>query len=367
MTMTDPLLEVSQRLYEVLGRQGIAVDYDALGTHLSGKRILITGAAGSIGSALAELLARVSPASLTLLDIHENSLFHLRQHLGAAFPEAPLRYVLADVRNRRRIGQVLDDATPEVIFHLAAYKHVPLAEELPAEFAAVNVLGTWRLLQEARRLGACKLIYPSTDKAVNPPSIYGATKRSVELALQAAAQAYPELELTIARLVNVLGARGGVIETFVRQISAGLPVTITDPRMARYWITMDEALWLLTSAGAATGTGKILLLDLGEPVSVATLAERLWALFRPRGEAMHAEYSGSRPGERLFEELTYADEVTVRSDWSGVMQVQNTRRQPRALADVSAWLLALEDAVERCAEDELRKLLFDFVRGEAGE
>lgn len=350
---------------QLLGRRLIAGDSSAARAFLAGRRILVTGAGGSIGSALAERLVDVRPVDLILLDHHENSLFQLRQHMMERHPgdATSMRFVLADVRDGRKMAAVLREHSPEIIFHLAAYKHVPLAEESPEEFVSINVLGTWRLLQEACCAGVRKVIYPSTDKAVDPPSIYGATKRTVEIMLQAFADREPGIQFIAARLVNVLGARGGVVETFARQISDGRELTITDARMTRYWITMEEALYLLTQAAYRGRSGGILVLDLGEPVRVVDIAHRLWRILGLPNEEFRIRYVGARPGERMAEYLFDAGESVVPSGIEGILEVRSKAPKPREVAEAAELVRALEELIAADAKAELRDRLFSFIRG----
>lgn len=330
---------------------------------LAPRRILVTGAAGSIGRALSEWLSQVRPEALALLDNHEDSLFKLRQRLLAGGASPATRFIIADVRNQRRMEWVLDEVKPEVVFHLAAYKHVPLAEEWPEEYVAVNVVATWQLGLAAIKAGVRKMVYASTDKAVNPPSVYGATKRCVEILLRGLAPNSGGTQFTVARLVNVVGARGGVVETFARDILAGQPVRVTDPRMTRYWITFPEALFLLVSAACRDGSGNVLVPDAGQPVSVPEVARRIHRMLRGPDAECAISYTGIRPGERLHEELAYAGErlrptrspgilEAVRDDWAG----EPTRDE---LEEEVALLKRLAESgqVER-----LRERLFAFVK-----
>ncbi len=348
---------------QVLGRKQIGGDDRAADAFLARQRILVTGAAGSIGSALTDYLVGLRPHSLILLDHHENSLFQMRQRLGqrSGGIDDSMHFILADVRNRRRIASVLRQYSPDVVFHLAAYKHVPLAEESPEEFVSINVLGAWHLLQEARAAGVKRIVYPSTDKAVNPPSIYGATKRIVETMFQAFATEEPRVQLSVVRLVNVLGAHGGVIEIFARQVAEGRELTVTDPKMIRYWITMQEAIYLLTRTAYAGNSGGITILDLGRPLTVLEIAQRVWQSLGPKGMEMPVRYVGMRPGERLVEDLTYAGEYTARAASEGLLEVEREiprRYEVAQLAEIVATLGGLVDSENL---GELRDRLFSYL------
>ncbi len=301
----DPLAGID--LHRLLERRPIPLDTGPAAEGLQGRCLLITGAGGSIGSALAELLLGFEPEELVLLEHHENSLFDLTQRLPAAHPGAPVRFVLGDVRDRTKLARVFAAHRPQVVFHLAAYKHVPLGEENPDQAVAVNVLATLGVAREAMAAGVEKLVYTSTDKAVNPPSVYGATKRTAELILGALGQEQPGTSFRVVRLVNTLGAQGGVIRTFARQIRAGQPITITDEAMTRYWISMAEAIGFLALAAGRADLEGLLLLDMGQPVRLIEVARRLWGLLRPQ-EPFQSRCIGMRPGERLHEELSYPHE-----------------------------------------------------------
>lgn len=275
---------------------------------LAGRRVLITGAAGSIGTALAARLCALPELELTLLDHHEDSLFDLQQRLDR-IPgrRAAVHYVLADLRSAGKLGRVLGQARPEVILHLAARKHVPLAELEPDEAVTVNVLATVHLARMAAELGTGALVFPSTDKAVNPPSTYGMTKRLAEAALLAL-ESESALRIAVVRFVNVLGTQGSVLQTFARQIAAGDPLTITDPQMTRYWMTMDEAVTLLLLAAISPQLRGLVAPDLGEPLPVVEIGRRLWRLAGRAGEPPQ-RITGPRPGEKPFEELRYPFEA----------------------------------------------------------
>lgn len=362
--MMDAVSKVAPYYQQLLGRRSLAVEDRITSSHLSQQKIVVTGAGGSIGSALAKALLRIRPLQLTLIEHHENSLFQLRQRLGSEARESgvPVEFVLADVRDTRMVGTLFQSLRPDVVFHLAAYKHVPLAEECPEPFVSVNVVGTWHLSREAARAGVKKLIYPSTDKAVNPPSVYGATKRSVELLFEALATENAHTQFTVARLVNVLGACGGVIESFFEQIQSGFPVRVTDARMTRYWITMEEALFLLTQATRVDASGKVVLLDLGEPIKVEDIARRLWRLVRCEGEECGIDYIGIRPGERLSEQLAREDESLVPASCSGLLQVDRPGPARYSLAEARAYIDLMEQLIRENAREKIRQELFAFVK-----
>jgi O-antigen biosynthesis protein WbqV len=228
----------------ITGRPPFVVDAAAVAGRVRGRVVLVTGAGGSLGGPLADALAGAAPGRLVLLDQHESSLFRLREAIGAAHPDVPLRAVLGDVRSEPWLRRLCRAERPDLVFHLAAYKHVPWAEEDPEAYASNNVLGARATIAACAAAGVGQIVYPSTDKAVDPPSLYGATKRLVEAMLHAAARAGGP-RCTVVRFVNVLGSQGSAPETFARQIAAGRPLTVTHPAMRRYWITPGHARLLL--------------------------------------------------------------------------------------------------------------------------
>jgi FlaA1/EpsC-like NDP-sugar epimerase len=312
---------------------------------LEGRRVAITGAGGSVGLPLAAAIAAAGPAGLLLLDHHEASLWELHRRFGD-LPAVSL--ALADVRHRDRLVEVLRAVRPEVVFHLAAYKQVPFGEQFSGEVFAVNVLGTGNLLELAAELGVERLVYPSSDKACNPPSVYGATKRLAETLVRQAALVGGR-RYNVARFVNILGTRGSVIETFARQVRSGDPLTVTDPAMTRYWIAMDEALWLLLSVAELPTGGQTLLVDPGPEIAVVEIAQRVCRLLRKRDEPCELRFGQPRPGERLREELHSDAERLVDGPQAGLWRIedpladQHLARLPGLLAE----LIGLADQPER--------------------
>ena len=274
---------------------------DPLPRYLTGQRVLVTGAGGSIGSELCRQIARAVPERLILLDVCENGVFSLCQELSAL--PAPTAVEIASVRDRRALDRIFSTHRPQIVFHAAAHKHVPLMERCPAEAVENNIFGTERLADACLRHGAGRMIFVSTDKAVRPASVMGATKRFCELRLQSLQGTGPT-DFAAVRFGNVLGSQGSVGPVFLRQIEAGGPVTLTDRRMTRYFMTIPEAVGLLLKAGAMTGGPGVYLLDMGRPVPVLRLAERL---IRLAGRLPYREIpireTGVRPGEKLREQL----------------------------------------------------------------
>ena len=344
----------------ILGRAELPTDLSAARDVLTGRRILVTGAGGSVGVNLAELLLALQPAQLTLLDHHDHALFSLKSRLDSDGP-SPWRLVLADVRDDAKLARVLDEARPDVVFHLAAYKHVPFGEEFPEETLSVNVLATARLLELSGQRGVDRFVYPSSDKAVNPPSLYGATKRLSEVLVQKAARDYGR-RYSVVRFVNILGTRGSAIETFAEQLAAGEPLTVTDASMTRYWISMREATWLLVQAATLAQPGAVLMLDARQEVPVLAIARRLQALLAPSEQEPLVRLTGLRPGERLHEELLSANETFEAAGCAGLLEVRHSQREHQ-LATLPGNLERLLGALDRGASvDELKAVAMESAR-----
>ncbi len=298
-----PLSLQTVRPTDVLGRPVVTPDTDRCRAFVSGKRVLVTGAAGSIGRELARQVALLGPTELLGLDINESDLFDLQQELKVTPNSAPFSPLVASISNRARIATLFAKHEPEIVFHAAAYKHVPLMEDHPNEAVFVNTVGTFDLAAAAAHAGVERFVLVSTDKAVRPSSVMGATKRLAELAVRGVAEE-TGLSACAVRFGNVLGSRGSVLPLFEKQISAGGPVTVTHPDMMRYFMTIPEAASLIIQAGAFGDRDVIYMLDMGEEVSIREMAERLIRLRGLRvGEDIKIEYSGLRPGEKMREEL----------------------------------------------------------------
>ena len=300
---------------DLLGREPVSLDVDAISKYLKGKRILVTGAGGSIGSEIVRQVARFGPEKVVLLGRGENSLFELELEIKALFPRLKYELVIADVQNRQKLERVFKKFRPQVVFHAAAHKHVPLMETNADQAIINNVLGTKNVAELALKWGVERFVNISTDKAVNPTSVMGASKRIAEMVVRRLAEkATPGQTFVSVRFGNVLGSRGSVIPIFKRQIASGGPVTVTHPEMKRYFMTIPEAAQLVLQAAALPYNGKVYVLDMGEPVKIKNLAEDLIKLsgFTPH-EDIDIIYTGLRPGEKLFEELLTAEEGTIPS------------------------------------------------------
>ena len=293
---------------DLLGRDPISVDMDSILGYVQGKVVLVTGGGGSIGSELCRQIAAHKAKRLVIVDIYENSVYDIQQELKEKYPELDLVVLIASVRNTNRMNYIFSTYRPNIVYHAAAHKHVPLMEDSPTEAVKNNVFGTFKTAQAAAMSGVQRFVMISTDKAVNPTNIMGASKRICEMIIQTFDKHY-NTEFVAVRFGNVLGSNGSVIPLFRRQIAAGGPVTVTHPDIIRYFMTIPEAVSLVLQAGAYARGGEIFVLDMGEPVKILKLAENLIKLSGFRvGEDIKIEFTGLRPGEKLYEELLMEEE-----------------------------------------------------------
>ncbi len=296
------------KIEDLLGREAVVLDAERISHFVRGRVVLVTGAGGSIGSELCRQIARFGPSRLLLVEQAENNLFHIHRHLVREFPDVPVVPCIADICDSRRLEAIFIDEKPHVVFHAAAHKHVPMMEENPGEAIKNNVFGTKKLADLSDAHGVDKFVMVSTDKAVNPTSVMGVSKRTAEIYVQALSQRSKTHFVTV-RFGNVLGSAGSVIPLFQEQIAAGGPVTVTHPEMKRYFMTIPEACQLILQAGAMGSGGQIFVLDMGEPVKIVDLARDLISLSGlVPGEDIEIKFTGMRPGEKLFEELATDDE-----------------------------------------------------------
>lgn len=293
---------------DLLGRDPISVDLDSILGYVQNKTVLVTGGGGSIGSELCRQIASHRPKHLIILDIYENNVYDIQQELKTKYPDLRMTVLIASVRNTNRMNWIFEKYKPDIVYHAAAHKHVPLMEDSPNEAVKNNVFGTWKTAQAAAFYGVKRFVLISTDKAVNPTNIMGASKRICEMIIQTFNNHY-DTEFVAVRFGNVLGSNGSVIPLFRKQIVAGGPVTVTHPDIIRYFMTIPEAVSLVLQAGAYARGGEIFVLDMGEPVKILDLAENLIRLSGYRvGEDIKIEFTGLRPGEKLYEELLMDEE-----------------------------------------------------------
>ena len=293
---------------DLLARDPITVDLDSIMGYVSDKVVMVTGGGGSIGSELCRQIASHNPKQLVIVDIYENTTYDIQQELKRNYPELDLVVLIASVRNTKRMDLIFDKYRPEIVYHAAAHKHVPLMEDSPNEAVKNNVLGTWKVVQAADKYNVKRFVMISTDKAVNPTNIMGATKRICEMIIQTYNNR-SKTEYVAVRFGNVLGSNGSVIPLFKKQIEAGGPVTVTHPDIIRYFMTIPEAVSLVLQAGAYAKGGEIFVLDMGEPVKIVDLARNLILLSRHKpDEDIQIVFTGLRPGEKLYEEMLMKEE-----------------------------------------------------------
>nr|WP_204189568.1 nucleoside-diphosphate sugar epimerase/dehydratase [Mammaliicoccus sciuri] len=307
-------IEVNQlkkvEVEDLLGRDPVELDMASISKELTHKTILVTGAGGSIGSEICRQVCKFTPARIMLLGHGENSIYHIHQELTGLYKEEiEVIPIIADVQDKELMKEVMQAYKPYVVYHAAAHKHVPLMEYNPQEAIKNNVLGTRNTAEAAKLAEVSKFVMVSTDKAVNPPNVMGASKRVAEMVIQSMNNETSKTDFVAVRFGNVLGSRGSVIPLFKKQIEAGGPVTVTHPDMTRYFMTIPEASRLVLQAGALATGGEVFVLDMGKPVKIVDLAKNLIRLSGYKEEDIGIEFSGIRPGEKLFEELLNKDEI----------------------------------------------------------
>ena len=330
------------KLEDLLGRDPVSLDMATIRADLAGRRVLVTGGAGSIGSELARQIASYGPASLVLLDRAESDLYFTHLDLLHAYPGVEVKAIICDVTDSARLIKVFDAHRPDFVFHAAAYKHVPLMEANPIEAVQNNVLGTVVVASAAATFGVRKFVLISTDKAVNPSSVMGATKRIAErVVLGLPALRRSVTDFRAVRFGNVLGSAGSVIPLFERQLAAGDPLTVTHPDAERYFMTIPEAVQLVLQAGTMPqARGRICMLDMGEPVRIVDLARKMLSLsgVKPR-IGVSLVFTGLRPGEKLREDLVSSTEASVTTEIPKIRLVQSTSEAGTDVSDLVDRLL----------------------------
>ena len=345
------------QLEDLLGRDTIKVNNEEIFRFIKGKTIMVTGGGGSIGSELCRQIAKAAPEKLVIFDIYENSAFAIRQELLKDYPQLDLVTLIGSVRDAGRISSVMDKYRPDVVFHAAAHKHVPLMEDSPNEAIKNNVIGTYKTAQAASDAGVKKFVLISTDKAVNPTNIMGASKRMCEMIVQMM-NTRSQTDFVAVRFGNVLGSNGSVVPLFKKQIEAGGPVTVTDKRIIRYFMTIPEAVALVLQASYYAKDGEIFVLDMGEPVKIDDMARNLIRLSGLTPDVdIKIEYTGLRPGEKLYEELLM-DEEGLQATENELIYIG----KPLDM-DYDAFCIQLEKLYEACEEesDEVWKLVAETV------
>jgi FlaA1/EpsC-like NDP-sugar epimerase len=368
-------------LDDLLGRDSVILDNVGLQGLLTGKTVLVTGAGGSIGSELCRQIEKFAPERLVFFDLNELALYNIEQEFRCDFPNMPMVFMIGDVKNPARLTQVFEQFRPTVVFHAAAYKHVPLMEQENAWQAVLNnVLGTHVLAQAAVTHGVERFILISTDKAVNPTNVMGASKRLAEMVCQALQQVIcsagknghidgkPEMRFVIVRFGNVLGSTGSVVPKFHEQIAKGGPVTVTHPEITRYFMSIPEAAQLVLQAGfmgGENGGGEIFVLDMGEPVKIADLAKNLIRLSGVNEKDIRIVYSGLRPGEKLYEELLADGEANLPTQHAKLSIAQGRQVDALLLTELLAWLNQHPALSDELVKKGLVKWVPEYCRKEA--
>jgi O-antigen biosynthesis protein WbqV len=353
---------------ELLAREPIELDRSAIGKLIRGRRVLVTGAGGSIGAELCRQVAAFNCAHLSLLDFSETALFEIEREINETFPLLSRNAVLCDVRNADRLAKAFMTETPDLVFHAAALKHVSMVERHPCEGVLTNVIGTWNVAEAAKASGAGQMVLISTDKAVDPTNVMGATKRLAESVIQSQQTVGKGTRFSAVRFGNVLGSAGSVVPIFKSQIERGGPVTVTHPEMERFFMTIPEATQLVLHATATCAEGegheaRLFLLEMGEPVKIMDLARQMIALSGgTAGKDIEIEITGLRPGEKLTEALLDETERSLPCAPKVLEVVSNS-----ALRITGARLSDIEQLAERGEVDAVRRTLFELVAEIRGE
>ncbi len=346
------------QIEDLLRREPVRTELDGVRSLAIGRTVLVTGAGGSIGSELCRQIAQLGPGELVILGHAENEIFDMQQELRESWPALPVTPVIADIRDTARIRSLMLRHTPHAVFHAAAHKHVPLMEENVVEAITNNVMGTRNVVDAAIEAGTAHFVLISTDKAVRPTSMMGASKRAAELVVQHAGARHGRHFVSV-RFGNVLGSRGSVVPTFLRQIRAGGPVTVTHPEMRRFFMTIPEAVQLVLQAAALGRGGEVFVLDMGEPVRVVDLAADLIRLSGLEiGTDIEIRFTGMRPGEKLYEEMFFDEESAVPTIHPKVLRAKNAAPSEDSECRLEAMITA---ACADETDDVLRRMLVDLV------
>lgn len=346
------------KIEDLLGRESVSIDSDHLSAMIGGRRVLVTGAGGSIGSELCRQVARFKPQSIVLLDASEFALYTIRQWFNDNQPEVSVVPMVGDVKDAARMDQVFRQYTPDLVLHAAAYKHVPLME-VDNAWQAVrnNVWGTLNVARCAVRHQTARFVLVSTDKAVNPTNVMGATKRMAEMLCELLGKQSGDTRFTIVRFGNVLGSTGSVIPRFKEQIAAGGPITVTHPEITRYFMLIPEAAQLVLQAASMGQGGEVFVMDMGEPVRIVDLARSMIRLAGLTEQQMRIEFTGLRPGEKLYEELLADAEQTLPTPHAKLRMARSRPVDVALLQQVEDWL----SAQTPLADDTVRRVLKQWI------
>ncbi|MBZ4669177.1 MAG: putative nucleoside-diphosphate sugar epimerase, partial [Defluviitaleaceae bacterium] len=338
---------------DLLGREPVDLNIEEVSSYIENKVVLVTGAGGSIGSELCRNIGKFNPSLLVMLDISEENLYNLENEWKIHYPHIAYQTIIASVREEDRLQRIFNTYCPDIVFHAAAHKHVPLMEKNPGEAIKNNVLGTWNLVKVADHAKVKRFILISTDKAVNPTNVMGATKRLCEMIIQGINE-ISDTEFVAVRFGNVLGSSGSVIPLFKKQIEQGGPVTVTHPDIIRYFMLIPEAAQLVIQAGAMAKGGEIFVLDMGEPVKIDKLARDLIRLsgFKP-DEDIKIEYTGLRPGEKLYEELLMAEEGLNNTKYQ---KIYVARPMKITIQELEEKIRMLEEVLDKDDKEIIRAL-----------
>ncbi|EIW00676.1 LOW QUALITY PROTEIN: putative nucleoside-diphosphate sugar epimerase [Thermoanaerobacter siderophilus SR4] len=343
---------------DLLGREPVKIDLEEISSYIKGKKVMVTGGGGSIGAELCRQIARFSPSRLIILDIYENNMYEVQQELKRKYPKLDVVCLVANIREEKKMNKIFSKYTPDIVFHAAAHKHVPLMEDSPHEAIKNNVYGTLNLVKVSDLYSVNRFVMISTDKAVNPTSVMGASKRICEMIVQEYDKK-SKTEFVAVRFGNVLGSNGSVIPLFKKQIAEGGPVTVTHEEVKRYFMTIPEAVQLVIQAGAMAKGGEIFVLDMGEPVKIIDLARTLIRLsgFEPDVD-IPIKIIGLRPGEKLFEELLISDDKYVSTKHEKIFI------EKPVSVDYGNLILTLKkykDKIDDMDEDEIREFIKSLV------
>ncbi len=349
------------KIEDLLGRKPIVLDEEMLSKELSGRIILVTGAAGSIGSGLVRQVAKYNPALIVLLDQAESPLYDLQNEIRTDFPKLNFELVIGDIRSEERMRNLFQTFRPEYVFHAAAYKHVPLMEENPSEAIHTNVKGTKNLVDLSNEFGVFKFVMVSTDKAVNPTNVMGASKRIAEIYAQSS-NGKSKTKFITTRFGNVLGSNGSVIPLFQRQLDAGGPITVTDERITRYFMTIPEACMLVLEAGTMGEGGEIFVFDMGESVKIIDLAKKMIKLSGLElGKDIEIKITGLRPGEKLYEELLAKEENTLPTHHPKILRAKVRAEGPDTIKEIEELIRMFGDQDNFAIVGRMKDIVPEFI------